>query len=67
MTKNNITLGESVVKIKNICNSLNYNYLMTNHAYAIDKLTRLSDIINKMEIPELIGESSEEKKYHIEA
>ena len=40
---------------------------MTNHAYAIDKLTRLSDIINKMEIPELIGESSEEKKYHIEA
>tara|TARA_R100000664_G_scaffold28499_1_gene39812 strand:- start:4314 stop:4505 length:192 start_codon:yes stop_codon:yes gene_type:complete len=59
-----MTLGESIKKLKNECKNSNYNYIMTNHAYCIDKYTSLYDIIQKMEVPELIGESESEKTEH---
>jgi|TARA_Y100000310_G_scaffold247150_1_gene252678 cell division FtsZ-interacting protein ZapD len=58
MTKRNDSLGVSISRLKDTVNNMKMHHVMSNHAFAINIITKLKDIIDVMEIPELIGGSN---------
>ena len=58
MIKRNDSLGVSISRLKHIVDTMKMHHLMGNHAFAINIITKLKDIIDVIEIPELIGGSN---------
>ena len=52
----NPNLGEALVALKNIVDNMKMHHVTGNHAWAINIITKLKSIIDKIDIPELISD-----------
>jgi len=62
MAKSSITLGKAIYLIKNICNKIDVSDVMESHAYATMIIKDLKRIIDKIDVPELVGSIDESSK-----
>ena len=62
MAKSSITLGKAIYLIKNICNNIDVSDVMESHAYATMIIKDLKRIIDKIDVPELVGSIDESSK-----
>ena len=60
--KNNMTLGRAIYLIKSICSNIKVSDVMESHAYATMIIKDLKEIIDKIDIPELVGRADGESK-----
>jgi|7_EtaG_2_1085326.scaffolds.fasta_scaffold160224_3 hypothetical protein len=65
--KSSITLGECIIKLKAIASSISPDRAYRPDAIAIGKFKVILELIDAIEVPELVGESSEEKENNLKA
>ena len=65
--KSSITLGECITKLKAIASSIPDDRAYHPDATTIGKFKVILELIDVIEVPELVGESSEEKENNLKA
>jgi len=65
--KSSITLGECITKLKSISSSIPDDRAYHPDATTIGKFKVILELIDVIEVPELVGESSEEKENNLKA
>ena len=65
--KSSITLGECITKLKAIASSILPDRVYHPDAITIGKFKIILELIDVIEVPELVGESSEEKENNLKA
>jgi len=58
---NELTLGNAIYLIKDICNHIKVSDVIENHVYATMIVKNLKKIIDDIDMPELIGNINEDK------
>ena len=65
--KSSITLGECITKLKAIASSISTDRTYHPDAATIGKFKIILELIDVIQVPELVGESSEEKENNLKA
>ena len=65
--KSSITLGECITKLKAIASSIPDDRAYHPDATTIGKFKIILELIDVIQVPELVGESSEEKENNLKA